>query len=98
MALILSLKEGQDFFVGDEQFFLEEIVGENEFVLRKASGNPGLKRITDARSCEVLPDVFVSAGDMHQTNVASVVVDAPREILILRGDLRRSDPDYKETA
>lgn len=102
MALILSLKEGQDFYVGNERFVLTEIVDENRFRLVHDIANgpaePKPMLITDERSREVLPDVFVSAGEMHQTNVASIVIDAPREILILRGDLRRADPSYKESA
>ena len=102
MALILSLKEGQDFYVGDERFLLEEILGENEFVISGQSdsnGKPCKKwTITDAHSREIMPDVFVAAGEMYQSNVASVVVDAPRNILILRGDLHRADPLRKEQA
>lgn len=94
MALILSLKEGHDFFVDEERFELHQILGENEFII-KAMSDPNGKppkqwRITDECNQEIMSDVFVSAGEMHQISVASVVVEAPRSILILRGDLKRA--------
>ena len=101
MALILSLKEEQDFYVADEHFVLRKITGQTSFILAHIRPETQMftsHRITDERSTEIMPDVFVSAGDMHQSNVASVVISAPQEILILRGDLYRRNSDTKGDA
>lgn len=101
MPLVLSLKKGQDFFVGDERFVVEEVDNPSTFKLRHAQkwriGNVLCNRsrtfdITDAHATEVLPDVFVSAGDNPPTAMARVVINAPPEIFILRGEKRRSPP------
>ena len=86
--------------MGDVQFTLQKITGETAFTLAQALSPDHVKlhKINDAHSKEVLPDVFISAGESRQASVASVVIRAPRDVLILRGELRRADPQYKEQA
>lgn len=98
MPLILSLKVEDQFYVEDEQFTLVEIISEHEFVISAtlADAKPQTWTITDEHGREVMPDVFIAAGDMHQTNVASVVITAPRDIVILRGDLYHAGLPQKE--
>lgn len=96
MALILSLKERQDFFVGKHRFTLTKINGPTSFCLKSEAPDDKGRTITDERGTEVMPDVFVSAGESHQSNMASVVITAPKEILILRGDLHRADAARKD--
>jgi hypothetical protein len=46
MPLVLSLKEGQDFFVGDERFVVEDVYSETHFRVRRADTGK-LFEITD---------------------------------------------------
>jgi hypothetical protein len=99
MALVLTLKEGQDFFVEEVRFVVEEVLGPLRFRLsymREVSPGeinvtqPRSVEITDARATEVLPDVLVSAGWNAPSAKARVVIEAPAQILILRGDTKRN--------
>ena len=92
MALVLSLREGQDFYLDDDQVLVTWVDGLMHFQLMLASSGQSFV-ITDAESVEVLPDVFVSAGDRPQRGIARVAIDAPREIRITRGDRWR---EYRE--
>ena len=92
MALVLSLREGQDFYLDDAQALVTRVDGLMRFQLMLASSGQSFV-ITDAESVEVMPDVFVSAGDRPQRGIARVAIDAPREIRITRGDRWR---EYRE--
>ena len=92
MALVLSLREGQDFYLDDAQVLVTRVEGLMHFQLMLASSGQSFV-ITDAESVEVMPDVFVSAGDRPQRGIARVAIDAPREIRITRGDRWR---EYRE--
>lgn len=85
MPLVLSLRAGQDFYVEDAQLVVGEIRGDTSFTLMVAATGKTFE-ITDQRAEEVLPDVFVSAGDRPQAGLARVAIEAPPEKLILRGD------------
>jgi hypothetical protein len=94
MPLVLSLRSGQDFYVGDERFVVGAIRGSANFdVIADRSGRR--HEITDARSTEIMNDVFVSAGDRPQTGLARVAIEAPQDILILRGEKYRGDAEAK---
>ena len=92
MALVLSLREGQDFYLDDDQVLVTRVDGLMHFQLMLASSGQSFV-ITDAESVEIMPDVFVSAGDRPQRGIARVAIDAPREIRITRGDRWR---EYRE--
>lgn len=98
MALVLSLREGQDFFVEDERFIVTKIMSGARFVLQKYQesklGRTLVKNrvnfdITDQCSSEISDGVFVSAGSGAQFGTVRVAIEAPRELLILRGDKKR---------
>lgn len=93
MPLVLSLREGDDFYVADQQFLVNRIYDETSFDLFKA-GDPEETHhpiaVTEKQAVEVMPDVYVSAGDLFQRGCVRAVIDAPREILILRGDKYRA--------
>jgi hypothetical protein len=89
---VLSLREGQDFYLDDAQVLVTRVEGLMHFQLMLASSGQSFV-ITDAESVEVMPDVFVSAGDRPQRGIARVAIDAPREIRITRGDRWR---EYRE--
>lgn len=91
MPLVLSLKEGDDLYVRDQQFVLSHIYDGTSFTLEKVQkdGTRVPFEITEKESVEVFDDVFVSAGDLLQNGIVRVVLDAPRSVLILRGDKYR---------
>ena len=93
MPLILSLHSGQDFYVGDLQVVIGNVLGVSQFeVTVPATGRK--YTITDSEATELkeAPDVFLSAGDRPQSGVARVAIDAPRSIPVLRGEARRNGP------
>jgi hypothetical protein len=92
MPLVLSLKESQDFFVGEERFVVDNVYSETRFTIWH-EGTGKTHMITDEIATEVLPDVFISSGDRHSNSTASVAIDAPSNIMVLRGDKKRNPPD-----
>lgn len=91
MPLVLSLRRNEDFFVGDEQFVVKAIHSETSFSLKRAS-NGATIQIDDSKSVEIMPNVFVSAGEKPESFIARCAIDAPRSTLIVRGDKRRNPP------
>ena len=91
MPLVLSLRSGQDFYVGDEQIVVGEILGLSRLTVTVPSTGRTYE-ISDQEATELreLPNVFLSAGDRPQGGVARVAIEAPREVSILRGDAYRS--------
>jgi sRNA-binding carbon storage regulator CsrA len=107
--LVLSVKEGQDFFIGDERFVLDKILGIGRFRLshkqqHKLGSNVVVCKagtsftITDEHATEILDEVFVSAGSPHTMGTARVAIEAPSEILVLRGDKKRNPPQHLREA
>lgn len=88
MPLVLSLKEGDDFWVNGQQVVIDQIENGSKFAVR-VDGSDRPKEITDAKAREVFPDVFVSAGGFYKYGMVRVVIEAPRSIEILRGDRYR---------
>jgi hypothetical protein len=93
MPLVLSLREGQDFYVAEDQFVVDEIRDETDFTIRHAKTKQ-LFDVTDAHAVEILPDVLVSAGDNAPSSMVRVTIDAPEQILVLRGDKYRNPPAH----
>ena len=89
MPLVLSLRTGQDFYVGDEQLIVQTVRGSTCFDVRVASTGK-VHEITNSQAAEVLDDVFVSAGDRPQPGLARVAIEAPSYLLILRGEKYRT--------
>lgn len=89
MPLVLSLKEGDDFYVAGERIVLEKVASSSDFQVRVESAGRSF-RVTDAEAEEILPDVYVSAGDHQQPGLVRIAIEAPMNILILRGDKYRS--------
>lgn len=98
MALVLSLALGEDFFIGNMRFEVCDIEAASRFRLHHkkdvTAGNlkisePVVTDITDAKSVEIMPDVFVSAG-RGARQMIQVAIEAPRDIPIIRGDRKRA--------
>ena len=83
MALVLSLKKDHKFYIGDNEAVVTTIVSPMEFVVR-VQGKDFM--IDEIQAKEVLPDVFISAGDRPQLGFVRALIDAPRSIHISRGD------------
>lgn len=82
MALILSLKEGDRFHVGDDTITIVRVIADDHFMIETSKGDKF--DITQDKMLEVFPDVFVSVAAKVPTGMARVAVEAPREMLILR--------------
>lgn len=88
MALALTLKSKETFTVGEVLFELESVKKEPcRFIVRNVLLGRSFN-ITDERSTEILPGVYVSAGLAPATH-AKVVIEAPQEVRIIRGERRR---------
>lgn len=90
MALVLSVRGGDDFFIGDRQFVVTTITAHHVHfgIMDCLTGKEYV--ITDARSEEVLDDVFLAAGKRQQMSFARAIIAAPDDVLILRGDNYRA--------
>jgi len=88
MALVLSVREGEDFYVEDVRVVVEKVVGNEEVILRTPDGK--LHHATLTKAAEVLPDVMISADDRRSGAMGRLVIEAPREKLILTGDKWRA--------
>jgi hypothetical protein len=87
MPLVLSLKQGDDFWVRGEQVVVCGIDCAERFWV-KVGGKEF--EVTDQQSTEIMDDVVVSAGDFFKYGMIRIAIDAPKEIEILRGDRYRA--------
>jgi len=89
MPLVLSLREHQDFFVGDLRFEVIKIYHPMKFDVQDMQKGL-IYDISSKHSTEICPDVFVSAGNHPQSSTVRVAIDAPSSIALVRGDKRRA--------
>lgn len=89
MALVLSLKNGDDFWVAGRKVVVSEVVNANLLELTDDEGKQ--HRITDTEMTEIMPDVFVSAAGYFKFGAVRIALDAPRTIEIMRGDRYREE-------
>jgi sRNA-binding carbon storage regulator CsrA len=82
MALILSLREGESFYVDDHRIVLHKIKSPESFVIQTPDGK--YHKIVEAEATEALPDVMISAGYRHEFGQARIAIEAPRSMIILR--------------
>jgi sRNA-binding carbon storage regulator CsrA len=86
MGLVLKLHYGEDFYVEDTQVRVVGVSADS-FTLQ-ADGDP--VKITIDFEVEMFDDVFISASDRPEEGVAKVVINAPRRIKVLLGELYRN--------
>lgn len=87
MALVIGVPEGGAFYVGDTRCEIVDMRDEHHFRVRVVE--PFMNRefeVTDKSQVEILPDVWVSAGDVR-SGLASLAIEAPRSVKILREKL-----------
>ncbi len=87
MALVLSLRTNEDFFVQAAQFIIQNITSVS-FELKRVQDNKVFE-IDNRKMVEIYPEVMVSHGHYTQEGVARVVLEAPRRIIIMRGERLR---------
>lgn len=83
MPLTLSMRGGDDFYVDDTQVILREIHSSFQAVVVLNDGQSF--KVFEDRAVEVLPGVYISMGHEDQSNMVRMVIDAPRDKLILTG-------------
>ena len=85
MPLILSMKEGEDFYVGDIRVVVKTIYDQDHFLIGVEEVSYVEYDVLDDKAVEILPDVMVSAGNRAHSGVARVAISAPLDHTILRG-------------
>lgn len=89
MALVLGMEVGRSVYIGDKKVRLTKIHNPNRFVVRvETSAMDSEYEITDAVRTEILPSVYVQAGDTGNDQMVKMVIEAPKSIVILRDKLR----------
>lgn len=84
MGLTISLKPGEDFYVGDEQFVVMEVYTESHFRVRRTSTGEVFEITPDDRT-EVLDEVVLFGARRRSPPRVKVVIDAPRDQRIRPG-------------
>lgn len=90
MALVLTLKKGEDIYIGDERFVLTARDAEGRFVLHHDTMGDLFFEVDV--EVEILPGVHIAGSSTIEDSGTRVTIDAPRRIPILLG--RR----YREAA
>jgi hypothetical protein len=88
VALVLMLREGEDFYVARHRVVLQKIASSNAFTLLRETDKAVIS-VTEGKSVELFKNVFASVGARGQLGLARVAIEAPRKITILRGDVYR---------
>lgn len=87
MGLVIGLKEEDAFYVGDVRVEVDRILNPKKFRLKVTGPVDQMFMIDDTRSTEIMPQVMVSAGLSRDHWMVRAVIDAPRNIKILREKL-----------
>lgn len=94
MPLVLRLKPGQDFFVGAERYTVNRLLTGAEFeILSTSTGRAYLITEEEATELKEVPEAFVSSGGHAHSGIAKIAIDAPRAIVILRGQTIRREQE-----
>jgi sRNA-binding carbon storage regulator CsrA len=88
VALVVMLREGEDFYVARHRVVLQKIDSLKAFTLQRDT-DKAVVTVTEGKSVELFKNVFVSVGARGQLGLARVAIEAPRNITILRGDVYR---------
>lgn len=91
MALVLTLRQGEDFYVDKDQYFLREIVSEGNVRVSRARDGAAFE-VDDQKKTKVDEAVFLQIGDRMTTKACRLMIDAPRHMLIVTGAKKRNPP------
>lgn len=91
MALVLTLRAGEDMFVDHDQFTLSRIVDESNvrFVRER---DQAVFDVSTEEKTEIDEDVLVQLGDRITTKSVRIAIDAPRSKMLLTGVKYRASP------
>jgi len=93
MALVIGVPEGRDFYINDTKIRVTKVVNPTKFEITVLTPAMDYKYVITDGEATLLDkfdwnkDVRISAGLRGSDTLARVVVDAPKEIEVLRGDL-----------
>lgn len=86
MGLVLTLRAGDDFYLGERRLVLERILDNRTCVVFDPETGERFE-IAEDRMAEIAEDVMVcTAVSFNSVNIA---IEAPRDMQILRGSLKR---------
>ena len=88
MALVLARGPGEGFRIGERDFIVDRIDAPLRFHLRDAATGSEWC-ITDRDRQEIVPEVFVTAGDRAQNGHVCVAITAPANVMIIRSEVAR---------
>lgn len=91
MPLNVTVRLGEDFFVGHTRYFLKEICSDGRARITRSNDGVAFE-VSDDQKTEVENDVLLQLGDRMTTKAVRLVIDAPRSKLILLGDKYRAAP------
>jgi sRNA-binding carbon storage regulator CsrA len=89
MALILGAFEGESVYIGDHKLTVVDIIQPTLFKVLLEGDLDTVFTIRSNERVEILPDVFLSAGNTGNMDSVKLVFEAPRERVILRERLYR---------
>lgn len=91
MALVLSFRQGNDFYIGAKRYVVSEVVEFWFFRIRSEDGE--VYDVSDKEWTKLGECIWVQAGLQNKIDSEGLVrlcVDAPIDIIVNRGDVHRS--------
>lgn len=85
MPLVMTVRPGDEFYVGDQPFAVTRIDAPRRVYVQK-KGDDTVFELTDTRATEVLPGITMAVGLRTQPAMARITIEAPRNVLILRAE------------
>jgi hypothetical protein len=92
VALVLSFKIGDDFYIGSERFIVESIPSPGQARVRRESDQQAFD-ISSTCKTEIERGVAVQVGSRISRFETRLCIDAPKGVLVLRGENYRNPPD-----
>ena len=87
MALILGIREGRSFYLGDLKVSLERIQTPTRVKVKVHGAIDQIMTLGPNNRTELIPGVYASIGTDSTIEMAKIVIEAPRSIKILRDNL-----------
>ncbi len=87
MALILGIREGRSFYLGDLKVSLEKIQTPQRVKVMIHGAINQVMTLGPNNRTELIPGVYASVGTDSTIEMAKIVIEAPRHVKILRDNL-----------
>jgi len=95
MALVLSIKQGHDFYIGDIRYSIEAVQPDGCTLHQHGEMQDKFFDVTCDKVTEVAPQIFIRAGLASRKGEVSLDIKAPKNILILRGGIMNAHPNQQ---